>query len=435
MSAIAVVLIIGRLATHAFEFRESNPAALFPYYCAVDDTGSGNLANPSFLPLNRYAYICSSYNRPYADLEVQAANARIGQGLERFGWQVAWGGFGIDAYREDTVEANVGWRPVRMLSVGAGASYYSLSINTEDLGHAIGMYDGRASVLFMPVAWADIGVRQENIGSLFMREREDLLFPETSAGVALKPARGVALIYNFNRTYYGALNSVAVSANLLDCLNVKVGYSRETTTYAASISIAVSVVRASYGIRQHPYLGLSHSFAVTVATNDIPFEQIPYTEPVMTRREAIPASQKLDINNCVIEELRELPLMTDALAARIMQHRRMIGPVNARILEQLGMSRRDIAAFRSYARWDDPKKKREWSPRSPKRAPSRANAHERAKALFRQLLESGLTAADALDLSELAGSAQPAEIERRAAAIRGITESTRRLVVKLCTGR
>ena len=66
---------------------------------------------------------------------------------------------------------------------------------------------------------------------------------------------------------------------------------------------------------------------------------------------------------------------------------------------------------------------------------SRANAHERAKALFRQLLESGLTAADALDLSELAGSAQPAEIERRAAAIRGITESTRRLVVKLCTGR
>ncbi|HPI23873.1 MAG TPA: helix-hairpin-helix domain-containing protein, partial [Spirochaetota bacterium] len=190
-----------------------------------------------------------------------------------------------------------------------------------------------------------------------------------------------------------------------------------------------------YGIRQHPYLGLSHSFAVTVATGDIPFEQIPYTEPVMTRREAIPASQKLDINNCVIEELRELPLMTDALAARIMQHRRMIGPVNARILEQLGMSRRDIAAFRSYARWDDPKKKREWSPRSPKRVPSRANAHERTKALFRQLLESGLTAADALDLSELAGSAQPAEIERRAAAIRGITESTRRLVVKLCTGR
>ncbi len=58
------------------------------------------------------------------------------------------------------------------------------------------------------------GFVQENIRSA-LDDSDGLVHPSWSAGLAVMPSRGMSIAWNLNREYYGLINSVSLSANLL----------------------------------------------------------------------------------------------------------------------------------------------------------------------------------------------------------------------------
>jgi hypothetical protein len=332
MIHLALTILIARSFVASFEYRETKPAALFPYYYAVDDFSSGIISNPAALPSLDFGYVDVSYGKPYTLEEINANNMRCGHHLGRSAFQFSWSRFGIDEYCEDVLEFNTGYKPVSFLSFGIGILYYRLSIETEELVLREQLTDFRASVLLHPHRRILLGFQQENVTSLFKSEREDLLYPQSSGGLLIKIADGISLVWNINRMYYGYINSFSVSTNLLRFLNIKVGYSRETSTYAASITILYRFMTISYGLRHHPYLGATHCFGVVLCDENRLFERVSYK----SIRHRIPSRKtKLDINKCSAEELKRFALISEMLAERIVRYRNAIGPISEKSIIQI----------------------------------------------------------------------------------------------------
>ena len=298
MIHLAVALIIAAGPIGAFEYRETPPASLFPFsQAAADPSLPDAISNPAYLPAIRYPYLHFSGGMPYTLSGLYASSLRAGYGTRGFGIQAAWDRFGLEQYTEHIVELNIGYMPVKYVSIGAGAYYYNLSIDTVETNLRTHQADARASIVISPCRWLDISFLQENIGSIFRKKRRDLMFPEWSAGAALKPFRGFAIVYNINSTAAGYVNTISAAANVLKYFSLRAGYAVEATTYAASLSFIYRYIAVSYGIKYHPHLGLTHSVGVTLSALEMNIEPISYG-PVFPLTGGKPATEKVDLNAC-----------------------------------------------------------------------------------------------------------------------------------------
>jgi hypothetical protein len=357
----------------------------------------------------------------------------LGKGTGTFGLQGSWNRFGTDFYSENIVKADAGFRPVNFLSLGVGYRYYMLDITTEDISLETSFSDAAASLLLIPLDFIYLTFQQENIYSLYERKRRDLLFPDYAAGIAVKPLRGLWFSYNLEKTAPGFVNSFSLSASLLSFFRVKGGYSRETCSYSAAVSVKYSRFSLSYGFRYHSYLRATHSIGLTLSTEKRPYEGMNYL--TLKREKKQKPVKKIDIRNCSFEELKKVPAVSDIIANRIIKYRKMIGPVTEKALVQVGMPAEDIREFRGYIygleESGDYRKKKKRKKRTYYRSRRKRELHSRRR-IFKKLLATGIGATASLRLSEISVSGKREEIAAYLDSLPSLTPKKRKEILSLC---
>lgn len=394
---IAVILIIAKVAICAFDYREAPPAALFPFSQAAGDSSLPDaISNPAYLPSVQYPYLLFSGSMPYTLSDFYASTLQAGYGAKGFGVRAVWSRSGIEQYTENIAEASIGYMPVRYVSAGAFIRYYNLAIDTAEVSRTIHLVDGGCSILISPFKWIDLAFHQENLGSLFIKKRRDLLPPDWSAGAALKPFRGLTLAYNCNSTANGYIHCVSAAANILKYFSIRVGYAREAGTFSAALSFIYKYIAASYGLKYHPHLGFTHSVGVTLSTSEIPIGSLAYGD-LFSRARGEHAQVKTDINVCGMDRLESIPGLDRAMAERIMKYRKAIGPLSRKSLLQIGLSEQEIDRLLDHATGLVPE---EAGPAVNYR--DRERREKAQKELFKKLIVLGLSPSSALELSDMA---------------------------------
>lgn len=408
---ILLLVLLANTLNQSFNYKETNPNALFPYYTAVSDSSPlGHLSNPAYLPLWQTWYLSIDYGKPYLMEEINSGNLRAGAGVHGFAAQGAWNRFGTKEYIEDIFEGNAGYRPWKFISTGIGVSLYRLNIKTEEIDFSYNVTDFKLAVLLLPFDWLHLGYLQENIHSMADKEKEeDFLYPASSLGIAVLPARGITLTWNINRMYYGYINNLSITANMLSNLSIKAGYSRETSSYSMAVNLIYSHLTASYGVSYHAYLGSTHKLGITLSSQMLQYDRVNYNKKLY--RQVLPERFKtIQINNSSPEELEESNLFSKEIAERIIKYRNVIGPVSYKGLIQIGMAEKELKDRKKYIKGlaDDfvPKDENDFPAKIKNRARNKRKTHTRdldtRKLLFQKLLEKGLSSSDSLQIAEFA---------------------------------
>ncbi|MDY6933213.1 MAG: helix-hairpin-helix domain-containing protein [Spirochaetota bacterium] len=441
MTMIALSFILAKTLFLSFEYK-THPSSLFPYNNAVSESSAfGHLSNPAYLPIWKVTYISAIYEMPYSMEEMNSGDLRIGSAFNNIGLQLGWSRFGIEEYREDILNINLGYRVCRFLYSGIGMSYYSLYINTEELHFREGLTDFRASLLFLPFRWINVSYQQENINSIFNQERKDILYPDKCFGISIHPVLGISFAWNINKLYYNYINTFTLSTNLLSSLSIKAGYSREMSSFAAAIVFLYNLIRFSYGLRHHPYLGLTHSVGITLTSHNLPFNQVNYNKRIYRR--SIPKTiKRVNVNNCTIDELRDIPLLTKEIAERIIKYRNIIGPVTRKALFQIGLTAGEVDKLDRYICGLAKKSERKTNEDDSKaikykRLQYKKRSHrpyniETRKMLFQMLLESGISASTALRIAELSREKRREEIILEIENISDLLIEEKDLIIEIC---
>ncbi len=218
--------------------------------------------------------------------------------------------------------------------------------------------------------------------------------------------------------------------------DLKAGYSKETSSYAASFVFQYKKLSVSYGLNHHPYLGLTHKLGLTISTSDIAFEQINYNTRLF--KSTLPESQKkIHINSCTLDELIESQLFPKNIAERIIKYRKIMGPVNKKALLQIGLSQKDFKKIKKYiigfAPEPNPVKYKKFKKYSKHRKSNKGNhGINIRKKLFQKLLERGLSASISLRVADLAKDKNKKKIILEIKRLPDITDEKKKLIIKIC---
>lgn len=434
MIKIFAAAYVSKVLMASFEYRQSSPLVLFPgKQPAVETVEPHPSANPALLPLFRQWYVSSAVSNPYGMEGLSCGSFSAGGGTGYFGFQVSWSRFGTDFYSENVFNADMGLKPVRFLSIGLGYRYYMLDISTEDITLETSLSDIAASLLLIPADFICLTFQQENLYSLYEKKRRDLVFPGYAAGIAVSPIRGLWFSYNFEKSPPGPVNSFSVSASLLSFFRVKGGYSRETSSYSAALSVKYSRFSLSYGFRYHSYLGATHSIGLTISAKAVPYRGMEYIT-LRKQGNAKPA-KKIDIRSCSLKDLKQIPPVSDTIANRIIKYRTMIGPVTGKALVQVGMPVEDIREFRGYIYGlaeDNDYRKRKKRKRWIYHGSGRKKKFFSRKSIFKKLLATGIGATASLKLSEIYVSGKKEEISAYLKSLPSLTPEKRKEILSLC---
>ena len=442
MTAAALFIISLAVNSTAFTFRESHPSALFPYIRAVPESAvAGRYVNPAYLPGGPALFLDMAYSRPYGLEGLHAGSVHGGGATRRLGGMLAWRGFGIDEYREESAEASAAMAPAFWLRAGATVSAERLIIQTDQASLRETQWDIGASAVLSPFPWIEAGFRQEHIRSLADRAGRDLHFPEWSAGAALRPARGFAASWNITREYFGLVNTLAVSANLLDCLSVSGGYSRETSSLAGSVILIVGGMMISYGLRYHGYLGATHSFGAAFVLGMPAPDEISYHRRIIRRAPPGTDPRAVDLATCTADELLEVPGMERPVAERLVKYRAVMGPLGRRALIQMGVTAAEFRAMEPHIKnlapdedrrekFRDRKKKKQAGGHGNTGLPFRSNENRRA--LFQALVREGVKAASALRVAEIARGIDRNALDKKIGGLPFLSDEEKKAARRAC---
>lgn len=439
---IALIIILLKSLNLSFEYRETNPNSLFPYSYAVSDTNPlGHLSNPSYLSLWNAAYLNLDYAKPYQMSELNSGNIRIGYSFSDMGIQIAWNRFGIKEYSEDILEGSFGYKPWEIFSMGLGVSYYHVAISEQDKEYKYGTINYKYSLLFLPSEWINIGFLQENIYSIINKKREDdseFLFPNRSLGIAIIPADGLTFTWNINKIYYGYINSFSVTANMLPCLSLKGGYSRETSSYSFAVNLIYRKLSVSYGLSHHTYLGSTHKIGVTISNSDLVLKEINYNKSL--RKKSLPEDRKrINVNECTYEELLDSNIFPKEIAHRIIKYRDSIGLISEKSLIQIGVNEKELKGLREFilglaeeqSLTNEPETRRP-SMRINKNKTKPGYDIDTRKLLFRKLLDNGINATTSLRIAEQAKNYTKNELIILVKESSDIDEEKKKIIIKIC---
>jgi len=384
----------------AFEYQPAAPVELFPYSVAVrDETSPGQYIPAHYAPLAAGASISSSAGQPYSIEGVSARHISAVIPFKPLGFSAAWKSFGTSGYMENTFLVSAGFAPFKAISFGAGVNCYSLKIHGGDIDTDKNFFCASAGLLIRPFKWLETAAFADNIRSFFDDTDNFYIRENCGAGIKLKPFQGLSLIYNVNKDYSGYLNSLSVTAHILPFLSVSCGYAREAMTWSGALSAVFKKVSASYGIRLHPYLGVTHIVGLSLNADGEKLPSIKYSQDRGDNEEK-EYIKKIDISICSDEEIKAIPVLNAVHAERIIRYREQIGPVSEKALAQLGLNAREIVNFQKYVFGFAQDKRESHEKVSTQKKPSPVKKN---KNLFMSLVEEvGLSPTQALELCEAA---------------------------------
>ena len=433
----AAVIVAAASVLSAFSYRPDGGAGLFPYESAVAEKEPlVNIANPSSLPFQKGFFITTRAENPYGMEGLAAYSSAAGYSSGGTGVSAAWSRFGIKEYREDRGFLSAG-KSFRALSLGARAHADMVRISMVGLSRMEREYDADFAVRLDPLPFFSLGAVQQNIATAFMKRRSDILFSETDFGVAVFPAKGISLSWNYNRTFYGGVNSAACSVYLLSCVMVGAGYSKETGRCAVQTALLFKGVRAGYAFTYHPVLGVTHSASVSWSPSYDGFSCVDSGSLAYHAVEAEP-DIKADIATCTAEELASAAGIPVMMAERVIRSRELSGHVSEKTLYQMGLSPRERDAVMAHTEGiisekqekDEARaaKEREWQRKKNVRK-------EKTKDLFIRLVDEGLAPPKALKAAQIAKRKSGADFTAEIMRSNEFSADEKKRIISICAGQ
>ncbi len=390
------------LALHlagAFEYRTSDPAMLFPYIRAAEDSAlPGSVISPSMLSFQGGLEFFGSTSRPYSEKSLTGTSSALRYSGREGGAQLYWNRFGDDVYREDSFSLGGAFPVLKYFTAGISENLYRLQIDTDEGIFTRDLYSTDMSISAQPAGWIKFAFVQTGMMTKAKGNNKEIIYPEWSAGILVSPEPGFSLSWNITDCAPRFVNTFTVTAVPLPNLAVRGGYSRETCSFAGSISLMIKKISVTYGLRLHSYLGYTHSLGVSFSGKSSP-PSIDYGRPVCVKTER---TERIDINSSSYDDILDLPEMDKVRARRIILYREKIGPISDEALFRIGMKGEEVAMVkhRIYGLEEDiipgrNKQKKNFSPKRWKSSPE-----TRIKRLFRKMLTRGIKADMALKFSE-----------------------------------
>lgn len=429
---LSLIMALAIAIGNAFEYRSPFDSEIFPYTRAVHDYSTGGIiSNPSLLPFSSGFALSGSASRPYSEDELIAGSSVIQYSGYSAGLQMSWSHFGTDMYRENIYSLSCAYSPVSALSIGLSSSIYNLSIKTDEFTENINFYDYGASATIRPFSFMDISFVQNNINSFLKNSHQETIYPERSAGILVKPDRGLSFAWNITDTSFKKINTFTAVVNPLPILSLSGGYSRETSSCGASASLFLSGFKISYTLLYHSYLGYTHTAAITFLTDS-------KTESVTCRKKSGPHVKEIpvvNINSAPYDDIVNLPGMNETHAARIIAYRDEIGPVSADALTRIGMSNEEIKLLDDYIyglERDRVSLRKEQKLKSFTPFKKRESRQDKTKRLFRELLAKGIPAGRGIEYSRLAASGEKSHFLKVLNEDKQLTDQQKREVRRIC---
>jgi len=414
----------------AFEYREGPAGIFMPAQNGPVYSGSIEPAGKMACGRSGYSYLDFSASRPYGLTDLDSSRITAGYAGEGFGTEVGWDRFGIEEYMENTLTVAAAYTPLKYFSVAAGVHRYALSISIDEFRREQVLWDCGMDLTFRPFRFMSATFCIDNMNTLACGDRSDLVHSQTGGAVSVSPAKGLYWSWYCSRSDYGFINSLAMAANITEWLSLRGGYTNEMSACWASLIVLIKRISFAYGIRYHPCLGYSHSVGFSMTSGAMAFSGMDYRERFFRHR-GIKDIRRIDINTCTLDELRDVPVITDKVAERIMLYRESIGPVSRKALFQIGMKDGQIRGLNQYVYGlRDPAEK--FKGRG--RAAGRRGLDNRTKReLFSRLLACGLSAAQSLRITRLTELGKMQEIILYAGSLPGKGGDREKKIRKICS--
>jgi hypothetical protein len=431
-----VILSLVKFSFAAFDYREVSQTSLFQFNAAVIDYSiPGDISNPAYYPLAKSSYLMFSGSNPYSLENLFSGTLKAGGAVKGFGAQISWNRFGFDQYAENILEAGISYMFLNRISIGVSCSYYNLAINTDVISETHDLFNIKSGLLIIPFDWLNISGTIDNIISLFNPEQQSILFPEWSAGIGIRPVKGLFVSWNINGTAYGLINSFYISANILPYLSLRAGYAKETSSYSGSVLIVYKHLSLSYGLKYHPHLGFTHSAGITLTLSAVSLDSVSYSTKFEKESGAdIKNFKRVNINTCTADDLKKIPGISKTISERLIKYREIIGPVTKNSLVQVGMSQKEADSMLDYIYGLEEEKKEDFKPNQNK-AGSFQNRDSARKAIFEKLNKTGIGALPSMKLSEMAVKKESDKINDYISAMKNVSEDQKLKVRMICSGQ
>jgi hypothetical protein len=429
---IALILYAAMIYNGAFEYKTGDPDSLFPVQSAIHDYSSPVIMiNPALLPFADGFLISSNAGRPYSNGFLTTAGSALQYATGDFGFQFAWNSFGADFYREDTFSFSAGYTLLSFLNAGITGSMHRLNIKTEEISQNEKIPEAGFGILFTPLPWISAGFHQTGIASLTKKQNSEIIFPERSAGILLKPGKGLSLAWNISETAALYANTFSAVINPAPFFSVKGGYCRENSTFAAAMGILAKNFYVSYGLKFHPYLGYTHSIGITYTTGST-IESLNYGKPLFRT-----VHKKININSASIDEIKNIEGLSIRSAERIILYREKIGPITEKGLMQIGLTNDEINILEDNvyglertSRSKEGNKNFIFKKKKFVKTPPR---NERIKTRFRELISRGIPATKAIRYSELSENVNRNEFLNTLFNDNSFTDEQKKFIEKVCS--
>ena len=432
-------LILSALIFCAFDYAPPEPMELFPYTIAASDClVPDSVLNPSYIFLANSPSISFSGGVPYSFDKASSLLLNLTIPFSESGLSTSWKRFSVQGYCEDSFALGVGGRLFNMLGLGAKFNFYKLDAHDDrsrwqEQKFDMSLYSN--IVLFDRISFAGC---YENI--LQPDNKQQILNSNWSIGTSLVVVRGLAFTYNLTSSEFCYINTFSFSAKLLPELSLKVGYSRETTTYAFGVNIDLKHLSVSYSVSSHPYLGTTHGVHAVLRYE--PLSQSSYLDFSLPPAAPIKMNRmdKININEADASDILELDYIDIELLERIVKYREIVGDVSEKALVQLGFTRTDIVniydqAYGFIKKSDKQPKnfqqtKKTASPKKAQFKPKRFLSLDDKNKIFAQLCGVGVTPVCALEIIDALQDAQ--NKKQRILDIKGLSKSLQDKVLKIC---
>ena len=402
------------------------PVNLFPFVQAVTFPQLYTGVNPSLFPGTTYLFSGGEYHALLPGLRGESVIAG-GPFCDYLGWRFSFSRFGIDEYREYSLSPGICTRFGRWASLGLSVEGYYISITDGKESAYERNCDLTIGFLLHPFSWLSLGAAGMNFLSAIRPERQNVLYPEYSAGCGISPFEGLTVEYNYTGTATGPLNTIGLDAALLDCLAVCIGYCPDSMESSVCMHLSYSRFLVSYRFRYHPALGTTHGLGLTMAMDVKRFTPLSYAD-----RKPDP-SDKRDISQITDEEILALPFLTGEEAEKLLRYRRENGHLSIDTLYAIGLERERVKRLLdSFYGFED---ERDRPGAIKKTEPEkRERMIDRQRTAFRAFISLGIAPARAMELVDLARFTPPGEMDVRLRAMGGLSDEKIKAALVICAG-
>jgi hypothetical protein len=412
----------------AFEYKSGDPDSLFPVQQAIHDYNTpAIMITPALLPFAEGLILNSSAGRPYSEEILSTGGSAVQYGSGDYGFQFSWNSFGAGFYREHTFSVKAGYSILPFLQAGISENLYILKIDAGELSHEIRESDTDFAFLITPFPWINAAFIQNSIISLCSGRNSDILYPERSAGILLKPGKGFTLSWNITDTAVERANTFTAAINPASCFSISGGYCRENSSLAASFGVLAGNFFISYGLKYHPYLGYTHSLGITY-TMSPSIESLDYGRPLFPN-----TATKINIRNASIDDLSKIDGLSALSAERIILYRNKIGPVTEKALIQIGLTGDEIKILEENVYGLERTHRNKEGGKNFKKSRKKPPRNERVKEKFRRLINNGISAHTAITYSELSESGEINDIHNRLSKDSSLSEEQKKIIEKTCS--